>query len=140
MERMHTSCSTDFSYSPHISFPKLQADWDPLWAYKEFDSANFNDLRLTQRVQQLAHRFSQKPVASIPQACGNWANSKGAYRFCSNKKVTFNAILQPHYDSTARRIQFSPAEVILCPQDTVALSHKAHPATQGLGPFGHQDG
>jgi Transposase DNA-binding/Transposase Tn5 dimerisation domain len=115
-------------------------DPDPLWAFNEFAKADFNDQRLTHRLQLLAKDFVQQPLASIPQACGNWANSKAAYRFCSNQKVSFDAILAPHYDRTLERVGQSGSSVVLCPQDTTTLNYIAHPATQGLGHVGTKPG
>ena len=119
---------------------KPPTDLDPLWACNEFAMADFNDLRLTRRVQSLARQFVQQPLASIPQACGNWTNSKAAYRFCSNQKVSFSAILAAHSGRTLERIDSSHASVILCPQDTTTLNYMAHPATQGLGHLGTKPG
>jgi hypothetical protein len=116
---------------------KPPPDADPLWAFNEFSTAHFNDRRLTARLQIIARQFVQQPLASIPQACGNWANSKAAYRFCSNDKVSFPAILAPHAHRTLERLN-SP--VILCPQDTTTLNYIAHPATQGLGHVGTKPG
>src|SRR5450755_4394669 len=113
---------------------------DPLWVFNEFSSANFHDLRLTHRLQLLAKDFMQQPLASIPQACGNWANSKAAYRFCSNDKVSFDAILASHYRRTLERLDLTPPSVVLCPQDTTTLNYIAHPATQGLGHVGTKPG
>jgi hypothetical protein len=122
---------TDFQ---HLKPPH---DSDPLWAFNEFSTADCNDRRLTARLQLIARQFVQQPIASIPQACGNWANSKAAYRFCSNDKVSFQAILAPHAQRTPERLN-SP--VILCPQDTTTLNYIAHPATQGLGHVGTKPG
>lgn len=115
-------------------------DSDPLWAMNEFATADFNDRRLVSRLQFIARQFVQQPLASIPQACGNWANSKAAYRFCSNDKVSFAAILAPHADRTLERAGLAGSEVILCPQDTTTLNYIAHPATQGLGHVGTKPG
>jgi hypothetical protein len=119
---------------------KPTADSDPTWAFNEFAAADFNDQRLTSRLQFIAGQFVQQPVASIPQACGNWTNSKATYRFCSNEKVSFGAILAPHYDRTLERLSQSGNSVILCPQDTTTLNYLAHPATQGLGHVGTKPG
>lgn len=108
-------------------------DPDPVWAFNEFANADFNDRRLTRRLQLIAHHFVQQPLASIPQACGNWANSKAAYRFCSNEKISFDAILAAHASCSLERVASSQSPVILCPQDTTTLNYIAHPATQGLG-------
>ena len=119
---------------------KPATDPDPLWAFNEFAAADFNDRRLTSRLQFMASQFVQQPLASIPQACGNWTNSKAAYRFCSNDKVSFAAILAPHYDRTLQRLSLRESSVILCPQDTTTLNYIAHPATQGLGHVGTKPG
>jgi len=122
----------------HFRNLKPAVDLDPLWAFNEFATADFNDLRLTSRLQFIARDFAQQPLASIPQACGNWANSKAAYRFCSNEKVSFAAILAAHSERTLQRL---PSDsVILCPQDTTTLNYIAHPATQGLGHVGTKPG
>jgi hypothetical protein len=115
-------------------------DPDPLWAFNEFANADLNDQRLTYRLQLLAKDFVQQPLASIPQACGSWANSKAAYRFCSNPKVSFEAVLAPHYDRTLERLAQNRSLVVLCPQDTTTLNYIAHPATQGLGHVGTKPG
>lgn len=125
---------TDFQFLK----PRLSSD--SLWAFHEFANAYFNDRRLTHRLQLLASRFVQQPLASIPQACGNWADSKGAYRFCSNEKVTFQAILASHYGCTLERVGLSHCATVLCPQDTTTLNYMAHPATQGLGHVGTKPG
>ncbi len=119
---------------------KPPLDADSLWAFNEFAGADLNDQRLTLRLQLLSHQFAQQPLASIPQACGGWANSKAAYRFCSNQKVSFDAILAAHYHCTLDRVGLSNCPVILCPQDTTTLNYMAHPATQGLGHVGTKPG
>ena len=119
---------------------KPPVDSDPAWAFNEFATARFNDARLTHRLQLLATQFVQQPLASIPQACGSWSNSKAAYRFCSNGKVSFERILAPHYQRSVERAQRSGSSVILCPQDTTTLNYIAHPATQGLGQVGTKPG
>ncbi|MDA1274094.1 MAG: IS4 family transposase [Verrucomicrobia bacterium] len=118
---------------------KPAVDLDPLWAFNEFANAKFNDRRLTSRLQSMAAHFVQQPLASIPQACGNWADAKGAYRFCSNEKVSFSAILSAHFNRTLQRLP-GDSSVILCPQDTTTLNFIAHPATLGLGPVGTKPG
>ena len=115
-------------------------DPDPVWAFNEFADAEFNDRRLTSRLQFIARHFVRQPLASIPQACGNWTNSKAAYRFCSNDKVSFDAILASHSVRTIERLGLSQSPVILCPQDTTMLNYIAHPATQGLGNVGTKPG
>ena len=39
------------------------------------------DERLNYRLERLVEQLSQKPEASLPQACGDWCETKAAYRF-----------------------------------------------------------
>lgn len=43
--------------------------------------ASLPDMRLSRRLDQLVECLSQRPEASIPQACGSWPETKAAYRF-----------------------------------------------------------
>lgn len=70
-------------------------------------------------------------MASIPQACGSWDETKAAYRFFDNDKVTEEKIQEPHYRATKARTQ--PYPVILAVQDTTQLNFTHHPATKDLG-------
>jgi hypothetical protein len=39
------------------------------------------DVRLYERLERLVEALSKAPEQSIPQACGNMADTKAAYRF-----------------------------------------------------------
>ena len=49
------------------------------WAKQEFETIELGDARLNQRAVLLAERLGQKPGASIPGACENWAETAAAY-------------------------------------------------------------
>ncbi len=51
------------------------------WANAEFKTIDLDDQRLNQQPVLLAERLGQKPGASIPGACGSWADTAAAYRF-----------------------------------------------------------
>lgn len=137
---MDSSCILDFDTWLDFQYLQPVRDPDPLWAFNEFSGAELGDRRLTGRLQSLARQFERQPTASIPQACGDWSQSKAAYRFCANGKVRFGAVLQPHHGRTVERAGVSAAPVVLCPQDTMALSYFTHPATLGLGHLGTKPG
>ena len=60
---------------------------------------------------------------SIPFACQDWANTKAAYRFLDNPKVSEMEILEGHFQSTAER--FAATEgLVLVLQDTTEFSYK----------------
>ena len=115
---------------------ELKAD-DPEWAATEFGEARLQDERLTKRLLGVARDFFARPTASIPAACCSRARTKAVYRFCTHKKVSMEAILEPHYESTLRRA--AKEKTILAIQDTTSLNYSAHQATEGLGPIGSGD-
>ena len=104
------------------------------WAIEEFAQVSLKDERLNQRCQKLADTLGQQPTASINQACEDWADSKAAYRFFANPKVTPDELLLPHSQRTVARMHGH--EVVLAVQDTTFLNFTHHPATQGLGEIG----
>ena len=89
------------------------------------------DIRLKQRLIRLVEQLSQKPTASVPLACGNWAQTKASYRFWDNKKVEVEQIIAAHQASTLDRAK--DEEIILAIQDTTDLDFTHHPNTAGLG-------
>jgi hypothetical protein len=82
----------------------------------------------------IATAFAQQPTASIPQACGPGAGSKGAYRFFENETIMPHTIRQTHHQATLERVRTEA--LVLAIQDTTALNYSTHPQTQGLGPLG----
>ena len=60
---------------------------------------------------------------SLPAACEDWANTKAAYRFFSNDRVTEQEILAGHFVSTARRVSSSAEETFLVLHDTSEFSY-----------------
>ncbi len=112
---------------------------EPTWSALEFGRVDLQDRRLDQRLLHLSADFAAQPQASIPQACGDWATTKGAYRFFENPKVDAARILSPHQERTISRMT-SHARVFAV-QDTTYLNYTHHPATTGLGFIGsHEDG
>jgi len=103
------------------------------WAHEEFATCRFEDERLKERLYRIAQDFYNRPLGNIPEACQGYAATKGSYRFFSNDKVSMNALLTPHVESTIRRIR--EHSVVLAPQDTTTLNY-CHPGTDGLGPTG----
>lgn len=107
---------------------------EPNWSAAEFAGVDLQDRRLDQRLLQISARFAAQPHAQIPQACGDWASTKGAYRFFENPNVAVAGILAPHQPRTIERI--SEHRLVLAVQDTTYLNDSSHPATAGLGFIG----
>jgi hypothetical protein len=103
------------------------------WAEGEFSEAELGDKRLTARLVQLAGVLGEKPQGSLPDASGEPATLKAAYRFFDNDGVTPEGMLQSHVEATYRRM--ASLKVVLAVQDTTYLDWTAHPATENLGPL-----
>lgn len=101
------------------------------WAATELLSANFGDARLTRRLIGLTTALAAHPTASVPEACGNSAATKAAYRFWDHDAVTPEAIHAAHQQALLGRL--AGVSCLLAIQDTTALDFTAHPATRDLG-------
>lgn len=110
------------------------------WADDEFGGANLGDGRLNLRLIKLATRFAEQPTASLPGACGDWAETMAAYRFfdqASTEKrgLNWESILQPHIGGSEASTVQHP--VVLCLQDTTELDFNGQD-TEGLGPLSYE--
>jgi hypothetical protein len=108
------------------------------WAKKEFSEVNFGDKRLNNRVIILADRFSDSPEAPINQASFDWSETKAAYRFFNNDKISDTKIRNSHIKQTVERC--SKFETILAVQDTSYISFINHKQTKGLGLINNNKG
>lgn len=105
------------------------------WAAEEMAGADLGDKRLNQRLVRLVDRLGAKPVASIPGACGGWAETQAAYRFLANDKVTWDKVMEPHWACTQERMRGQA--VVLCIQDSTELDFSTQRQIQGLGPLSY---
>ena len=105
------------------------------WAVTEFESINLGDPRRNRRAIRLIERLSAKPTASIPQACGDWADTMAAYRFFGNEQIEWEGILAAHIESSVARMAAHP--VVLCIQGTTELDFNGQDA-EGLGPLSYE--
>ncbi|HEX8262670.1 MAG TPA: IS4 family transposase [Allosphingosinicella sp.] len=100
----------------------MDAATDPWWE-SELAGCVFADARLGQRLHKLIERMGGAIGASLPLACQDWANTKAAYRFFSNDRVSEEQILAGHFQSTRER--FAAAEgTILVLQDTTEFTYQ----------------
>ena len=105
------------------------------WASTEFETIDLGDARRNKRAIRLVERLSAQPTASVPQACGDWADTMAAYRFFDNEAVDWRAILGAHTDCA--RARMAEHEVVLCIQDTTELDFNGQQAS-GLGPLSYE--
>lgn len=105
------------------------------WYRHEFETAIFGDKRLSDRLMKIAKDLSEYPTMPINQASGDWNSTKGAYRFFDNEKVSPEAILEPHFENTMKRMMAH--KVVLSIQDTTTFNYGSHEALK-LGPIGKE--
>ena len=108
---------------------------DTHWAVTEFAEAELGDGRRTKRLVTLAGVLAQHPTAALPEAYGDGAMLKAAYRFFPNDAIEPQDVLDSHIEATYRRLGQVP--MVLAVQDTTEADWTAHPATKHLGPLGH---
>jgi len=110
---------------------------DEQWAATEFAEVELQDSRLERRCQELAVALGQQPTAPINQACEDWADTKAAYRFFDNCKVTPERTVAPHQKRTVQRMKSH--RLVLNVQDTTSFNYSHHPETEGLGAIGNKE-
>ncbi|MGA9206775.1 MAG: IS4 family transposase [Terriglobales bacterium] len=104
------------------------------WAGEEMKTADLPDKRLNERLAIVLSQLAGQPTASIPAACGGYAETAAAYRLFENERLCFEDVLQPHIDATRRRVAEQPLVVLA--QDTTELDF-TRPQQQvvGAGPM-----
>jgi len=63
------------------------------WVDRELAGCEFKDARLGKRFRSLLEQLAASPGETIPLACQDWANTKAAYRFLDNDRVSEGEIL-----------------------------------------------
>ena len=58
------------------------------WFDRELAGCSFVDERLNKRLRKLVAQIGSAMGQSIPLVCQDWANTKAAYRFFSNDRVS----------------------------------------------------
>lgn len=92
------------------------------WIAAEFEDITFGDDRVDSRFYKVAEAFLKKLSATIAESTGNWAESKAAYRFLGNQKVTKNKILGPHQVKTVERMRAHKGVVLAIQTPPIMIS------------------
>jgi hypothetical protein len=104
------------------------------WVLDEMKGVDLNDARLNDRMAKVLSQLGAQPTASIPAACGGYAELTAAYRFFDNEKVHFNNVLEPHIKATRRRM--AGQSVVILAQDTTEIElTKPQQQVVGAGPL-----
>lgn len=102
------------------------------WFDEELAVSAFKDARLGKRLRVLVERLWNGIGEPIPLVCQDWANTKAAYRFFSNERVSEAEILAGHFQSTAERFMACDGPVLVL-QDTTCFSfQRDNPAAVGI--------
>ena len=107
------------------------------WARENFSECFFNDQRLTKRLVQCAELCANRPNDSTPHQAQKWSDCKAMYRLMDNKKVSFQAIIEPHCKRTRSLAQEG---IFLSICDTTELSFSLKRKIDSLGKTGDNFG
>jgi hypothetical protein len=94
------------------------------WVDQELDESAFQDVRLGRRLRVLLSQMAQGPGQTFSLVCQDWANTKAAYRFLSNERVSEADILAGHFTATRGRIAATSDALVLVLHDTTEFSYK----------------
>lgn len=96
---------------------------DKKWIDEEVARTKFRDERLGKRFRRLVGQLSEGIGESLPLACQDWANTKAAYRFLSNRRVCAEDILTGHFLSTRKRFSEARGKILVL-HDTTSFSYQ----------------
>ena len=105
------------------------------WIVTETENCDFPDERLGKRFGNLLGLISHGVGDSIPAACQDWANTKAAYRFFSNQRVTDGVIMKGHLAATQGRCELSSGTLLVL-HDTCEFTYHRNKDSE-LGVIGH---
>jgi Transposase DNA-binding len=93
------------------------------WFDRELASCSLGDERLNKRLRKLVAQIGSAMGQSIPLVCQDWANTKAAYRFFSNERVSEADILAGHFQSTRDRTVATEGPALVL-HDTTEFSYQ----------------
>jgi hypothetical protein len=102
------------------------------WIDGELARCKFNDARHGKRLRKLLGQLSDQIGGSIPWAGQDWANTKAAYRFFSNPRVSEEAILGGHFQATRDRIAACSTFILMLHDTTEFAFHRNDVAPVGI--------
>ncbi len=94
-----------------------------LWVDTELTDCRFGDARLNKRLRMMLTALGERAGRSLPTAFQDWANTKAAYRFFANDKVSEDKIMAGHFRASALRTQAMDGPILVL-QDTTEFSFK----------------
>jgi hypothetical protein len=105
---------------------------DGSWFDREISGCHFSDERLKTRFCKLLKQMGGAVGQSIPLVCQDWANTKAAYRFFSNDRVSEAEILSGHFESTRERIAAAGGPILVLHDTTEFTYQRNRPELIGI--------
>jgi hypothetical protein len=102
------------------------------WTETEVGAASFADARLHRRFAGLLRQLAAGVGSSIPEACGDWAGVKAAYRFLSNERVDEASILGGHFAAARERFKACRGMILLLQDTTEFVFRRASTTAIGV--------
>ena len=102
------------------------------WFDRELAGCSFPDERLKKRFRKLLAQLGSAMGQSIPLVCQDWANTKAAYRFFSNDRVSEADILAGHFQSTRDRTVAADGLVLVLHDTTEFTYQREKPEPIGI--------
>jgi hypothetical protein len=100
-----------------------------------FGKAELGDKRRTDRLVESIDQMCARPGGTLPQKFRSPADLQAFYRLMRCKKVTHEAMLQPHREATLEKID-RMADPVLVLHDTTELDYTKHESLEDLGQIG----
>ena len=110
---------------------------DKGWIDQELEGAYFQDVRLGKRLRTLLGLMANGIGQPIPLACQDWANTKAAYRFFSNPRITEEEILSGHFACTEARVAALKQPLLVLHDTSEFCYYSAGEAIPGFAVWGH---
>jgi len=101
------------------------------WIENELKGCNLPDLRLENRLKTIIEQLSTGVGRSLSFACQDWANTKAAYRFLDNRRISEAEILKGHFQATHQRFAASSGTILVLHDTTEFSFHREHPEAIG---------
>ena len=102
------------------------------WLDRELAGSSFGDERLAKRLRKLVELMGNAIGSTVPLACQDWANTKAAYRFFSNDRVSEAEILAGHFEATRNRFAATEGPILVLQDTTEFTFQREHSAPVGI--------
>ncbi len=99
--------------------------------------ADLGDARLNARRDRVIEVLEQQPDTGFPDACGSDAETEALYRFLRNRRVSLEAVIEPHLQATADRCRAVGDVLMHDTTENVFTGEQPRPGLTRLGPRRH---